>query len=114
MPLADAESIMDSRRVSGLPVVDRDGALVGVISSTDLRYARTTVPLAGAWPGLAVRHLMSHPAVTVTPDLGIADAARLMETHHIRRLVVTAADRETAIGVLSISDLVRSMGNLSE
>ncbi len=114
MPLADAASIMDFYRVSGLPVVDRDGALVGVISTTDLLHARTTEPLSGVWPGLAVRHVMTHPALTVTPDVAVGDAARLMETQHIHRLVVTAADRETPIGVLSISDLIRSMGRLSE
>lgn len=114
MPLADAAAIMDFYRVSGLPVVDADGVLVGVLSQTDLLHARTTEPLWGAWPGLAVSNLMTHPAVTVTPDVSIEDAARLMEERRIHRLVVTAADGETPIGVLSVSDLVRSMGEWSE
>lgn len=113
MPLADAAAIMDFYRVSGLPVVDADGVLVGVLSQTDLLHARTTEPLWGAWPGLAVRHLMTRPAVTVTPDVSIEAAARLMEERRIHRLVVTAADGETPIGVLSVSDLVRSMGEWS-
>ncbi len=114
MPLADAAAMMDFYRVSGLPVVDGEGCLVGVISQTDLLHARTTEPLWNAWPGLSVRHLMTHPAVAVTPDMGVDDAAQLMEQRRIHRLVVTAADGETPIGVLSVSDLVRAMGEWSE
>lgn len=114
MPLAEAAAIMDFYRVSGLPVIDSDGILVGVVSQTDLLHARTTEPLWSAWPGLAVRHLMTRPAVTVSPNVSIEDAARLMEQRRIHRLVVTAADGETPIGVLSVSDLVRSMSEWSE
>jgi Predicted transcriptional regulator, contains C-terminal CBS domains len=113
-PLADAAAIMDFYRISGLPVVDLDGYLVGVVSQTDLLHARTTEPLWNAWPGLAVRHLMTRPAVTVTPDVSIEEAARLMDERRIHRLVVTAADGETPIGVLSVSDLVRAMSEWSE
>jgi len=114
MPLADAAAIMDFYRVTGLPVVDWEGHVVGVLSQTDLLHARTTEALWSVWPGLAVRHLMTEPAVTVTPDVTVDEAARLMEEHRIHRLVVTAADGETPIGVLSVSDLVGSMGEWSE
>lgn len=114
MPLADAAAIMDFYRVTGLPVVDWEGHVVGVLNQTDLLHARTTEALWSVWPGLAVRHLMTEPAVTVTPDVTVDEAARLMEEHRIHRLVVTAADGETPIGVLSVSDLVGSMGEWSE
>jgi CBS domain-containing protein len=109
MPLADAAAILDFYRVSGLPVVDWNGTLVGVLSETDLLHARTTETLWSSWPGLAVRHLMSHPAISVRPNVTLDDAARLMEERGIHRLVVTDATGETPIGVLSVSDLVRSM-----
>jgi CBS domain-containing protein len=80
-----------------------------VISQTDFLHARTTEALWRAWPGLAVRHLMTRPAVTVTSDVSVEEAARLMEERQIHRLVVTLADGETPIGVVSVSDLVRSM-----
>ena len=114
MPLADAAAVMDFYRISGLPVVDWDGTLVGVVSQTDLLHARTTEALWSAWPGLAVRHLMTRPAVAVTPDVSLEDAARLMEAQRIHRLVVTAADGVTPIGILSVSDLVHAMGEWSE
>jgi CBS domain-containing protein len=108
-PLAEAAQMMEFYRISGLPVVDWEGNLVGVISQTDLLHARTTEALWHAWPGLTVRHLMTHPAVAVTSDVTLEDAARLMESQRIHRLVVTTSDGVTPIGVLSVSDLVRSM-----
>ena len=112
-PLADAAAMMDFYRISGLPVVDWEGCLVGVVSQTDMLHARTTEPLWSAWPGLAVRHLMTRPAVSVTPDVSVEDAARIMDERRIHRLVVTAADGETPIGMLSVSDLVRAMSERS-
>ncbi len=108
-PLAEAAEIMDRHRVSGLPVVDHQGKLVGVISQTDLLHARATEALWSVWVGLAVRHAMTRPAVAVTAGVSIDRAARLMEAHRIHRLVVTAEDGETPIGVLSVSDLVHSL-----
>lgn len=109
LSLSEAAGLMEFYRVSGLPVIDWEGRLVGVISQTDLLHARTTEALWHAWPGLTVRHLMTQPPVTVTSDLPVEEAARVMETRGIHRLVVTLADTETPIGVLSVSDLVRSM-----
>jgi CBS domain-containing protein len=109
MPLVEAAKLMDVHGVSGLPVVDASGALVGVVSQTDLLHARTTEGLWHAWPGLAVRHLMTRPAVRVDVDAGLDDAAELMERLRIHRLVVVADDGQTPVGVLSVSDLVHSM-----
>jgi CBS domain-containing protein len=109
MRLTEAAELLDFYRVSGLPVVDRTGALVGVVSQTDILHARATEQLWSVWVGLAVRHVMTHPAVSVTASVSIERAAQLMEERRIHRLVVTASDGETPIGVLSVSDLVRSL-----
>lgn len=109
MALVDAASLMDEHNVHGLPVVDAAGALVGVVSETDLLHARTTEGLWHAWPGLSVRHLMTRPAISVGADTDLEDAAGLMERLRIHRLVVVADDGRTPIGVLSVSDLVHSM-----
>jgi len=109
MPLVDAAGLMDEHNISGLPVVDASGALVGVVSETDLLHARTTEGLWHAWPGLSVRHLMTRPAISVGADSNLEDAAGLMERLRIHRLVVVADDGRTPIGILSVSDLVHSM-----
>lgn len=109
-PLEQAAELMDHNRVSGLPVVDAAGTLVGVVSQTDLVRARSTEYLWANWPGLAVRHLMTAPPITVTRSTPLAVAAARMERNHIHRLVVVADDDETIpIGILSTTDLVHDM-----
>ena len=108
-PLRDAARLMDEHRVSGLPVVDADGLLVGVLSHTDLVRARATEHLWKDWPGLVVRHLMTATALTALPSMSATDAARLMEEHHVHRLIVVSEDGRTAVGVISTTDLVRAM-----
>jgi CBS domain-containing protein len=109
-PLADAARLMDAHGYSGLPVVDAAGALVGVISETDLLRARATDYLWANWPGLRVRHLMTSPALTIHRDQPLAEAARRMERHHVSRLVVIGdADETLVVGILATSDLIRAM-----
>ncbi len=108
-PLLDAAELMDTFDVTGLPVVAEDGGVVGVISQTDLVRAAASRHLWSGWPGLVVRHLMTSPAITVTPETGLDEAARLMEREHIHRLVVVGSDGRTPVGVLSMTDLVRML-----
>ena len=113
-PLEQAAELMDHHRVSGLPVVDSAGTLVGVVSQTDLVRARSTEYLWVNWPGLAVRHLMTAPPITVTRSTPLSVAAARMERNHIHRLVVVADDDETVpIGILSTTDLVHDMARLA-
>ena len=67
-----------------------------------------------SWPGLAVRHLMTAPALTVRIDESLLEAARRMEERHVHRLVVVSADGDTPIGVISTLDLVGSLADLLE
>jgi CBS domain-containing protein len=111
--LADAEQLMQRRGVTGLPVVDARGRLVGVVSQTDLLRAHVVDDHWARWPGLSVRHLMTAPALTIPADSPIAEAAGVMEEHHVHRLVVVdLANRPT--GVLSTMDLVRSLVDTEE
>jgi CBS domain-containing protein len=108
--LSEAAGLMDQHHVHGLPVVDGDGALIGVLSQTDLNRARSTEYLWANWPGLAVRHLMTSPAVTVHRSTSLMAAARRMEQHQIHRLVVVEdGDERSPIGVLSMTDLIHAL-----
>jgi CBS domain-containing protein len=108
--LAEAARLLDQHRISGLPVVDAEGFLVGVVSQTDLLRARATEHLWANWPGLAVRHLMTSPAIFVRASLPTSAAARLMEQQRVHRLVVVREDDERIpIGILSVTDLVHAM-----
>jgi CBS domain-containing protein len=111
--LGDAAKLLELHHISGLPVVDGTGTLVGVISQTDLLRARATEYLWANWQGLHVKHLMTSPALTIHRDQPLAVAARRMERHHVHRLVVVAdSDESLPIGVISTSDLVRAMSGL--
>ena len=108
--LTEAVKLIDQHQVHGLPVIDASGSLVGVISQTDLARARATEYLWSSWPGLAVRHLMSKPPITVKRSTPLVMAARLMERHSIHRLVVVDdVDERIPIGVLSMTDLIHAI-----
>lgn len=100
--------------ISGLPVVDRSGALIGVISQSDIvRLRAGSIPTSG-WQGLLVRDLMTHPAITIQASASLNEAARLMTEHHVHRLVVVAERDGGPIGVFSESDIVREVAALTE
>lgn len=106
-PVLDAAELMDTFDVTGLPVTDEDGAVVGVVSQTDLVRAASTRHLWAGWPRFRVRHLMTAPAITVREETALDEAARLMERERIHRLVVVGADGRTPVGVISLTDFVR-------
>jgi CBS domain-containing protein len=113
-PAHQAEQLMSERRISGLPVVDRVGRLVGVVSQTDLVRAHAAGQTLEAWPGLAVRHLMTTPALTIRMDESLIAAARRMEQRKVHRLVVVAPDGEHPMGVISTLDLVGALATILE
>lgn len=106
-PITDAEQLIKSYRISGLPVV-AEGVLVGVLSQTDLLNARSSELIGANWDRVKVRHLMSRPAVTVHLNTSVERAARLMLERHIHRLVVVD-EEELPIGVLTSTDLLRTL-----
>ena len=105
--ITEAEQLLKSYRISGLPVVS-EGVLVGVISQTDLLTARSSELIGANWDRVRVRHLMSRPAVTVHLNTSVERAARLMLEGHIHRLVVVD-EEELPIGVLTSTDLLRTL-----
>lgn len=104
-PVAEAEMLLKSYRISGLPVV-ADGALVGVLSQTDLLNARSSELIGSNWDRVRVRHLMSRPAVTVHMSTGVERAAQVMLAQHIHRVVVID-ENDVPIGVVTSTDLLR-------
>jgi CBS domain-containing protein len=92
-----------------VPVVDPDGFLVGVISQLDLVRVRASDELWTDWSRLCARHIMSEPTLAVTIDTPVTEAAQLMETHRVHRLVVVSTDGESPVGILSATDLVHSL-----
>jgi len=109
LPAREAARLLEFYRVTGAPVVDLDGEVIGVVSQSNLIHTMTSGSLLDALPGLLVRDLMTRPAITIRGWEPADAAARLMEAHHVHRLVVVGADQRTPIGVLSQTDLVRAL-----
>jgi CBS domain-containing protein len=107
-PLEDAAHLLRTNAISGLPVVDAWGSVVGVISQTDLVAVMDSPVgrLIRAEPsGLRVGELMSSPAVITLLTDTLREAARRMLATHVHRLVATD-DTGRPVGVLSATDFV--------
>jgi CBS domain-containing protein len=103
-----AERMLRVNQITGLPVVDPDGELIGVISQTDLLLAVS--PSIGAAlrnrpNGLRVGELMSSPAITVPLTASLHDAACRMRDARVHRLVAVDDDGRP-VGVLAAMDFV--------
>jgi CBS domain-containing protein len=108
--VAGVAELLAGYEITGLPVVDDADRLVGVISQTDLvRLRGSTLPWSG-WHGLMVRDLMTTPAKTISGSASLDEAARQMTEEHVHRLVVVDI-RQTPIGVISESDIVREIAD---
>lgn len=124
-PVSLAMHIMLGARVSGLPVVDDKGALVGMLTEGDLlrrseigteRQRPRWVEIVLGPRRLAQEYVESHSrrvgdlmttaVLTVEETTPLADAISLLEKHHIKRLPVMREGR--LIGILSRADLMRT------
>jgi len=106
-PHQTVAAMLRQHRVSGFPVADDDGKVVGVVTETDLvalvagrRHSRHR-----AAEQATAGDLMSHPAVTVGPDDPVKTAARLMRKQRLQRLPVVDRDGRLA-GIVSRSDVL--------
>jgi len=110
----DAVRILTSHRVSGVPVVNRHGKVLGVLSEVDLvrreaelprHWLRPLVPARRRSAPTVVGDLLTTPAVTTTPDTTVAAAARQMVRHGYARLPVVD-DKGRLVGIVCPKDLL--------
>ncbi|HEY9885115.1 MAG TPA: CBS domain-containing protein [Thermosynechococcaceae cyanobacterium] len=129
-PLTEVIRMISERKISGLPVVDDTGKLVGVISETDLMWRETGVKQPpyimlldsviylenpGQYErdlhkalGQTVKEVMSQKPITITPEKSLREAAQLMHDHKIHRLPVLDAEGQV-VGILTRGDVIRVM-----
>lgn len=128
--LQDAIKILAEHQISGLPVVDNNGELVGIISETDLTWKETGVDTppyvmfldsviylqnpakhdreVQKALGQTVKDAMSDRPTTITADRPVREAARIMHEKKVRQLPVVN-DEDRLIGIITTGDVIRMM-----
>ncbi len=93
----DAARLLARNRISGLPVVNGSGMLMGLVTEHDLIARR----------GRHVSDIMSRSVITVSPDTAVEEVQHLLTNQRIRRVPVVEDGR--VVGIVSRSDLVRQI-----
>ena len=104
-PLRDALAMMETHRISGIPVVDGKKAsnkLVGILTNRDVRFATD--------PNQKVADLMTRTVVTVKDGTATDEARRLLHEHRIEKLVVVDAD-DNCIGLITVKDMEKAQNH---
>src|SRR6478736_1919817 len=100
--LEELDEICGQYRVSGLPVVDEDNRLIGIITNRDLRF----VPVA-EWGTRLVGDVMTPmPLITGHEGIGREEATRLLRQHKRERLPIVDDD-DHLVGLITVKDFVK-------
>lgn len=112
-PVGQVASLLDREGISAVPVTAAAGDVLGVVSQADLLGGVTAEQIqptadrpAGKATAVRAGDVMTTPALSIDADASLAQAARIMQSRHVRRLLVTGAHGRL-LGVVSRGDLLR-------
>jgi acetoin utilization protein AcuB len=112
MPMQEALKLMRERGIRRLPVVDKKGKLVGIVSDRDLLHASPSDATSlSVWElnyllsKVTLKELMTTPVITVSPETPVQEAARIMAEKKIGGLPVVQAGK--VVGIITETDLFR-------
>ena len=101
--LADALALMKMYSISGIPVVEKSGRLVGILTNRDVRFASD--------PGQKIHELMTHQGlITVKETVDQQEAKRLLHAHRIEKLLVVDGEGR-CVGLITVKDIEKSQLN---
>lgn len=98
--IKEAAEHMKSLDVGSIPVCNQSNKLVGMVTDRDLVIRGLT---SGVDSNTPVSQVMSRNPVSINPDTGVHEAARIMAKNQIRRLPVV--ENNEVVGIVSIGDL---------
>jgi CBS domain-containing protein len=96
-PVKRLAKLLSKNHISGAPVLDKSGKLIGIVSERDLLSKR----------GSQVKSIMSEKVVRVAEDTPVEEIASLMTTRNVKRLPVMRGQQ--LAGIVSRADIVRAM-----
>ena len=103
MPLTEVMEILLKNRISGMPVVDEQGMLEGIVSEIDLVNSM----LSGNADETTVGEIMSTNITSFPPDATCAEMASCFTANRIRRVPIV--DRGQVVGIVSRRDILKEM-----
>jgi len=130
-PLREIARLLIDKRISAVPVVDYEGAAIGIVSESDLirperaereAWRQSWLEILAEGDPLApellgwlqsqthtARAVMSAPVISVSEDTELGEIARVLVTHRIRRVPVIREGRVT--GIVARDDLLRALAS---
>ncbi|HMV49942.1 MAG TPA: CBS domain-containing protein [Blastocatellia bacterium] len=109
MPIKEVTKMFSEKRITGAPVVNAAGELVGVLSETDIIRKTSSI---GAWSPNLAGQIMTKPAVTVSPNETLQRVCELMHNRRIHRVVV--AEGTQICGIITTMDILRAIAQHSK
>ncbi len=131
--IEDLARLFESRKISGVPVLEQDGRLVGIVTQTDLVKRSRDLELPPALNildlhmfletpsgfkrrlekmlGDTVREVMTPEPISITPDMPVKEIAALMDRKKVHTLPVV--DRGKLVGIVGKMDLIRGLARQS-
>jgi CBS domain-containing protein len=125
IPIREAARLLAEHRVSGLPVVDAAGRVIGLVTEADLIARQKVAAPRGSWwhrffadperlaeeyrkaEGSTVGDVMTRAVVCIDPEMPIEAIATMLDRRGIKRVPVIAQGR--LVGIVSRADLVRAL-----
>lgn len=100
-PVREALAVMQRYHISGVPVVDQDGHLVGIITNRDLRFEeRFDIPVSEV--------MTKQPLVTVSVGTTLDQAKQVLQKHRIEKLLVIDEDKHLK-GLITVKDIQKAI-----
>ena len=101
-PLLEAEKIMSTYHISGVPITDQQGCLVGILTNRDIRFVETSdydLPVS--------QFMTSENLVTAPVGIGLEDAKRLLQKHRIEKLPLVDGSGVLK-GLITVKDIQKA------
>ena len=97
--ISDVKLIIKEKNISGIPVVNKQNKILGIITNRDLRFSRNDK--------LKVKDLMTKNVITIKQGYSSNEAKKLLHKHRIEKLIVTN-DKKQCLGLITVKDIEKS------